>query len=531
MAIATATYLPVGDLFGSLESHVAQLLSTDRPTRSTADSSPVAAFVLGSGAALTVGWEAVRASHLQCLIAAVGRLVQHDAEGPLRSHSIDAPRGLTFWSRGDPGQALSITSIWHDIISIGEIDPLAVQTTPRLYGNKLRLTGFVAPVVTTQLPEHAPVLDLMSGTGVVSRALARRHPVSNNDANAYAALLTRSQAINGTAIDVAEILARLREPYLRNFEQLSEFVYLEIEQEDSFFHGEITGDAIHGYAEFAKAGPLIPSDGTLKGPARLVTERYANVYFGLAQSVEIDSLRAAIEVCHPEHGTVRDLCLSALILACTTCSSGPHFAQPTQLKPALEKAPKSMRTLVERRARSVAWEFDLALARLAGRKPLEFGFERSTQLDWRDALAEFIASLQGRPGGVYVDPPYSKLQYSRYYHVLNVILAYDYPEVSGKGRYPPKHERFSSRFEYQPGVARRELRALLSQCAAGGLTTILSYSDGGFIPVEVLAEEMKLLFPHVEIFTEELRHHSQGRPLKTSRSTVLEHVLVGSGTS
>ncbi|MDZ4372422.1 MAG: DNA adenine methylase [Phenylobacterium sp.] len=526
--LAATTYVPVGDLFGSLETHVAALLETCGLDQSAADVSPIAAFVLGNGLAITVAWEAVRASHLQCLIAAVAELADHHAEGPLQPYSVDAACGLTLWSRGDLEEAPKIASIWRDITSMGEIDPFTVQTTPRLYGNKQRLTRFVAPVIATHLPEHAPVLDLMSGTGVMSRVLAHRHPVTSNDANAYAALLTRTQAIHRSTVEIKDVSVRLEEEYRKNYTELSRLIRSELEQEAAFLHGEVTEFTIRAYADFARGGPLVPSVGVPAGPARLVTERYANVYFGLNQSVEIDSLRAAIEASYPEPGIVRDLCLSALLIACSTCSSGPHFAQPPQLKPSLEKAPKSMRTMVERRARSVAWEFDLALARLAGRKPLNFAFEQTLQLDWPEAIDCFVASLGGRTAGVYVDPPYSKLQYSRYYHVLNVILAYDYPPVSGVGRYPPISSRFSSKFEYQPSAARRELGSLLQKCSEARLTVFLSYSDGGFIPVESLAAEMNARFSHVEIFTEVVRHHSQGRPLKASRATVMEHVLVGS---
>jgi hypothetical protein len=192
----------------------------------------------------------------------------------------------------------------------------------------------------------------------------------------------------------------------------------------------------------------------------------------------------------------------------------------------MENSPRQMRTLVERRAKSVAWEFDLAIGRLAARPSLAYPFGRSTQLDWREALRDFIETHDGQEGGVYADPPHSKLQYSRYYHVLNVILSYDYPSVSGIGRYPPKSDRFSSRFEYQPGVAARELSALLQACSEGGLTTFLSYSDGGFVSVESLAREMRKHFGDVEIFTEQVRHHAQGRSLSSSRATVREHVLV-----
>ena len=43
--------------------------------------------------------------------------------------------------------------------------------------------------------------------------------------------------------------------------------------------------------------------------------------------------------------------------------------------------------------------------------------------------------IQQRSLVIYADPPYSRAQYSRYYHVLETLVLYDYPGVTGKGRY------------------------------------------------------------------------------------------------
>ncbi len=184
----------------------------------------------------------------------------------------------------------------------------------------------------------------------------------------------------------------------------------------------------------------------------LITARYANVYFGVSQAIEIDAIRVAIETFPQDNPQFRDLCLAALLLAACTCNPGPHFAQPRKVK-----SLATLRDVVERRARSVAWEFEVSLRRLASREPLPQPLGSVTCTDWREALDAFDrATAASGPRTVYLDPPYSKLQYSRYYHVLNVLLANDYPLISGVGRYPPRTDRFSSRFEYQPSVARRE---------------------------------------------------------------------------
>lgn len=520
--LARSCAFPPDDLFGDPMDQVRRLLEgASLPGPADLSTATRAAFVVAGRMVLTADVGSVRASHLQCLIAHLANDASED-RGRLQAHVIDAAAGLTLWSHAGAGAATRTARTWRSIVGAGSIDRLAAMTTPSLYGNKLRLTRFIAPIAAVSVSEGAPMLDLMAGTGVMTRALADRHPVTPNDPNPYAALLSGGQRLGGAEGGTDRIVEAVRSEYNSNHAALSRLVGRAASEEAHFLHGEVNADALGRYVEFVARPVLEPTDGAGPGPARLVTERYANVYFGVAQAVEIDSLRHAIEVVFQDKPVERELCLVALVVACATCASGPHFAQPIQAR-----SERMLRTLVERRARSVVWEFELALARLGGRRAPKFGIRPATRLNWRDSLAAFAEATRGAKAAVYVDPPYSKLQYSRYYHVLNVLLSYDYPTVEGSGRYPPRSSRFSSRFEYQPLAAKRELEELLGRCAEYGLVTLLSYSDSGFVGTEGLLRTMSASFARVERFSERIRHHPQGRPLATGRTTVQEEVLVG----
>lgn len=520
--VAVPLPFPVDDLFGNSVEQV-QLLLSGASLGATVDSALAAryAFVLDDQTAITADIASIRPSHLQCLLAYLeNRAVRGSLH--LQPHVLDASAGLTLWSRTGADEASKVVAAWNRIVNAGVIDRLSGMTTPSLYGNKLRLTRFIAPIASIALPEGAPVLDLMAGTGIMTRALSERHPVFPNDPNPYAALLSGGQRLGQNGRDPEEVIAALRPAYLSNHATLYHLAQRAADTEAAFLHGETNADSLDRYIRFVAEEVLPVTDGQSKIPARLVTERYSNVYFGVAQSIEIDSLRHAIEVSLVSNSTERELCLIALLIACGTCASGPHFAQPIKAK-----SEGTLRTLIERRARSVAWEFDLALSRLTARSRPKNDISAATSLDWRDALSAFSAAHRGTPAGVYVDPPYSKLQYSRYYHVFNVLLAYDYPPVQGSGRYPPRSSRFSSRFEYQPRVAKRELEELIGRCAELGLTTMLSYSDSGFVGIEGLFATMANSFARVDRFSERVRHHSQGRVLAADKASVREKVLVG----
>lgn len=521
--LAEGALMPADDLFGSSDALVSRLLdgtgASGRPPLATEGDH--AAFAIPPGMVLSVDLRAVRPAHIQCLVS----LLRRDATGsrmpgPAEHHAIDAECGLRLWT-ADGAAVDAARRAWPEIRSAGEIGRAIGLTTPWVYGNKLRLTGFIAPVAAVSLPAGTPVLDLMSGTGIVARALSGRHPMAVNDANPYAALLSRAQGIDPGDLDPAGTAEALHRPYAENQRRLERMVGERLQEEAALLHGDVDAEALRRFSELQRVEPLAPSQRG-EGTASLATERYANVYFGIAQCIEIDSLRWAIDRSFPDEGRERDLCLAALLVACVNGTSGPHFAQPAN-----PKSLASLRKVLEMRARSIAWEFELALGRLFARGAPGRPFLSATRAGWREALAAFADERAGEPAAVYVDPPYSKLQYSRYYHVLNVLLAYDYPPVSGRGRYPPLDQRFSSRFEYQPGMARKELSELIRACAERRLTTLVSYGEGGFVGIDRLMADMGAAFGRVEAFSEPLRHHSQGRALPTRRGLVLEHLLVG----
>ncbi|MFH0766059.1 MAG: hypothetical protein V2A61_06540, partial [Calditrichota bacterium] len=80
---------------------------------------------------------------------------------------------------------------------------------------------------------------------------------------------------------------------------------------------------------------------------------------------------------------------------------------------------------------------------------------------------------------VYLDPPYSQGHYSRFYHFIETLVKYDYPEISYAGRY--RGDRHQSPF------ARKDLAAgavgLVCEIAReGNAELVVSYSQGGVIP-------------------------------------------------
>ena len=63
---------------------------------------------------------------------------------------------------------------------------------------------------------------------------------------------------------------------------------------------------------------------------------------------------------------------------------------------------------------------------------------------------------------VYIDPPYTNAHYSRFYHILETLVNYDYPELEFFGRY--RNDRFQSSFCIK-SEATQEFEYMIGTCA------------------------------------------------------------------
>ncbi len=520
--------LPPDDLFASVAGLPPRTVLMPRTAGRTNGEGGVAAVAVADDLIVTLRRDMAPVGLIQSFVAGLfDRWGRADPRsGALEPVVIDPEIDLAIWTPRAAGLADAATRLWTEISRDGRPDPLDGLTTPSIYGNKLRMTRTLYAIAVAKLPQGSPILDIMSGTGVVTRMLARRHSVTSNDANPYAALLTRVQSIafaGDGEREASTLLDELSEPWSAHARALRDRYAAALDAEERFLHGELNEASLERYIAFIRdAIPAAEKDGPTRA-GDLVTARYANAYFGIAQAIEIDAIRVAIDTLKSKDEVRRELCLAALILAACTCNPGPHFAQPRKVN-----SHASLRNVVERRARSVGWEFEVALRRLASREPLPRFLGPTTCSDWRVALDAFDrANRASDVRTVYLDPPYSKLQYSRYYHVLNVILANDYPPIFGAGRYPPRSYRFSSRFEYQPSMAKREFDEIIGRCANYGVGLMISYGERGFVPIDELVEMVSSRYRSVDVFSEPLRHHSQGRSLAdVGGGRVTEFVIV-----
>lgn len=341
-------------------------------------------------------------------------------------------------------------------------------------GTKRQLSPKIGEIISDCQP--GPLLDAFAGMCSVGSEVSPSRQIWANDlqsfSNTVAAALFRS-----ADWPLAREMARnvLLEPFQANFRALAgrHGASLQAESQavaacDSRTLRFLFDEAIERTA-FAQ--------GACAGIYDLFTERFGGLYFGIAQAMEIDSLRAAadhalknVEINEDEHRWLL-VAMGVAMNRCTT-STG-HFAQPL--------APKVVNSsrIAKQRKRSILND---ALDALAVLKPVGNKRWRAKNMVFSSEACDLLFSLQEhklKPAVIYADPPYTADQYSRYYHVYDTLIRYDYPDCKGRGRY--REDRAVSNF-CLPRQVRGALERLITNSHALGADMVLSYPENGLLP-------------------------------------------------
>lgn len=185
---------------------------------------------------------------------------------------------------------------------------------------------------------------------------------------------------------------------------------------------------------------------------------YGGWYFSPWQAILLNSLRKEIEPGAPW----QDIAIAAVVQAASRCVAAPgHTAQP--FKAHTNAAP----FLLEAWNKDIIAHTSVCAADLASRHALVAG-------DAYAADANDVASKLRETDLAFLDPPYSSVHYSRFYHVLESLARGRVGEVTGSGRYPAPDERPSSAYSI-PTKARAALVGLLDKVAQAGATAIITF--------------------------------------------------------
>src|SRR5579859_338034 len=281
-------------------------------------------------------------------------------------------------------------------------------------------------------------VDLFAGSGAVAIHMARQFPlpVLAVDLQRYSAVLT------GAIIQRQAALTH--EDTWKDWYQRAAVVFQKHRPPKI---EKITRRSMLGYRGWCERRTDLP-----------LTRAYGGHYFGPVQATWIDALRTCLPTKEPE----QTVALGALLHAASKCAAAPgHTAQPFQ--PTRSAKPFILQ----------AWKKDIAALTMASFVDLAklFAYKTGSVLtaDANDAVENVT-----QHDLVFIDPPYSGVHYSRFYHVLESIAFGTAGAVSGVGRYPDREFRPRSRYSLK-GESRKALSHLLGKIAEKGAKAIVTF--------------------------------------------------------
>jgi adenine-specific DNA-methyltransferase len=308
------------------------------------------------------------------------------------------------------------------------------------------LSNGLGDVLRAEVIKKKRFADLFSGSSAVAWYVAENFPcpVIAADLQSFAVCLADAVISRGEALNAENIWGR----WSRDAEAKARGS--DVFQEADCFDGVSW--------KRARCRSVKDARNICKESLNPIAKAYGGHYFSPKQAVILDALRTTL----PEDPLHRGAALAALICAASKCAAAPgHTAQPFQ--PTKGAAP----FLFE------AWRRDI----LAHTKStLENICPKHAQIPGKAAVcsAEELAKQLGRDDLAFVDPPYSGVHYSRFYHVLETIARGECADVTGTGRYPDPVERPKSDFSIQ-SKSKAALDRLLSILAERNVRTIVTF--------------------------------------------------------
>jgi adenine-specific DNA methylase len=310
------------------------------------------------------------------------------------------------------------------------------------------LTNGLGETLAREVQGSSRFVDLFTGSGAVAWHMALTYEVTvvatdlqQFSVNLADAVLSRTRAASG------DWVARWLERARSSVEKGPHYSAARAIQD------RVPKNSIRTAAQDARK--LCMGDG---GP---IFNAYGGYYFSPLQALYLDALRVHL----PQNAGHATVALAALIQTASRCSASPgHTAQP--FKPNKTAGPFVVEAWM-RDPLSLVEDAALALAPLHAKVKGEA--RKSDALDMAAQLKE--GDL------VFLDPPYSGVHYSRFYHVLETLASGQRVTVSGTGRYPPSEERPRSDYSI---ISKSEaaLKQLLATLAETGCSVIITFPAG-----------------------------------------------------
>lgn len=385
-------------------------------------------------------------------------------------------------------------------------EKVTIPAIIKYMGSKKPIIDFI----TTNIDDiHLPgaiICDLFSGSCSISAALRKKYDFLSNDIQEYSNILAQtyfSDLSNYDFISLEEEIKCNVEIHVKYFKD---------NYKDFFYDYSLINNMSDYQSIELKQRKLQKEKFDID--YHLFVKYYSGTYWSFEQCVWLDALRKCAE---NYKGQKIYFAIMSSIMHCmsyTTQSTG-HFAQYRD-----GNSIDAIRNIIIYRLKNI---YDIFLKKL---EELVLTLDNHLKAVNTTTMT-FTECLKKVPYGstIYADPPYAPVHYSRFYHALETLVKYDYPELEFKGRY--RNDRHQSPFS-QKTKAIQAFRDLFEGIISVRSQMILSYSDSGVVPIEViisLAKECFLEGYNVEVKEVDHKHSTMGR-FEDQNRDVIEYLVI-----
>lgn len=376
-------------------------------------------------------------------------------------------------------------------------------------GSKTKLVDFILDAINA-VYVGGGVCDLFSGSCSLSGAIRNQEKVFSNDIQNYSRIIADAYLNfwgNGD-IPKSDIILQKAEAIVNASRKHvpDDLTYDNISSLQQFNKVEARGRELLGY-DFGNK-------------FHLFTKFYSGTWWNVEQCLWIDAIREVAED-YATHACYSHI-LSSLMYAMAYCGQGTgHYAQYRDAKNL-----SSMNDIMIYRKRQIksyfSAKYDGVLNSVSNTPPVQK--HQITSIDYVDRLNTLD------PCTIYADPPYCFVHYSRFYHAIETLVLYDYPEIQFKGgnvvkgRY--RVERHQSPFCIHSKVE-GAFKEMFLGVVRSGSNLVLSYSDTGMITLSNLRKIMSSCMKNYSLTERKMDHDhmTMGRQGDRTRS-VKEMLLI-----
>lgn len=405
-------------------------------------------------------------------------------------------------------------------------------------GSKKRLLPNILELIQkVTKKDNATICDIFSGSGVVTQFLSKKYNTISVDIQRYSTILSSSLINNKTTHDTLNTFINeisTEQNYNLDKKRFSELIQyeshclLEAKKGNSLNLIQYI-EEISLYNYLNKISPIKNKklvqifrnlEKIFSKENHLITLYFGGVYFSIEQAVDMDYIY--MKITNGNYNEKEKVFLKGILLGVASHivnTVGKQFAQPIKL---LNKNGQPKTLLVTRSIRDREYDV-LTLFKEWGKKFISnqsiSNFKHSF---FTQDYNTFLTTYKGNIDCFYADPPYTIDHYSRFYHVLETIVNYDFPQLMKKttnghqtlmrGLY--REDRHQSPFSIKTKVT-TAFENLFKNAIKFKAPLILSYSPSNtdkngrprLLEIEEIIKIAKKHYPHIIIVDIENHAH------------------------